>query len=163
MLRESFRTILDALQEACLAVYGERLRSAAVFGSVARGTMRHDSDIDLLLVVDGLPAGRMARVREFEAVEDRLAPLLKEAARKGVHTSLSPVFKTREELAQGSPLFLDMTEEVMILEDRDGLLRGYLAQLKARMQALGSRRIQKGGGYYWVLKPDLKPGEDFSL
>jgi hypothetical protein len=43
------------------------------------------------------------------------------------------------------------------------LLRGYLAQLKARMQALGSRRIQKGGGYYWVLKPDLKPGEDFSL
>jgi predicted nucleotidyltransferase len=162
-MRDRFQAILDALQEACRDVYGERLVSVAVFGSVARGTMRHHSDIDLLLVIENLPTGRMARVREFEAVECRLAALLDEAARKGVHTSLSPVFKSPRELAHGSPLFLDMTQEVLILYDREAVLRSYLEKLRARLKALGSRRISKGGGYYWLLKPDLKPGEDFSL
>jgi predicted nucleotidyltransferase len=32
--------------------------SLAVFGYVARGTMGLDSDIDLLIVADGLPDGR---------------------------------------------------------------------------------------------------------
>lgn len=124
MLREHFQAIVESLKAASLEAYGERLVSAAVFGSVARGTMRPDSDIDLLLVVDALPAGRMPRVREFEAVERRLAPLLEVSARHGVYTTLSPVFKTPQELEYGSPLFLDMTEEVLILHDPNGILRG---------------------------------------
>jgi predicted nucleotidyltransferase len=163
MSREHFQTIVDALGPASLAVYGERLLSAAVFGSVARGTMRPDSDVDLLLVVEHLPNGRMPRMREFEAVERRLEPLLAEAARHGVHTTLSPIFKTPRELEYGSPLFLDMTNEVLILHDRAGILQDYLDRLRARLRALGAQRIDKGGGYYWLLKPDLEPGEDFTL
>jgi len=163
MLQERFQAILDALREACLEVYGMRLASVAVFGSVARGTMRPDSDIDLLLVVEDLPAGRMPRVREFEAVERRLHPLLAESTRHGIHTTLSPILKTPRELAYGSLLFLDMIEEVLILHDPTGTLRAYLDTLKARLQTLGARRIPKGGGYYWLLKPDLEPGEDFTL
>jgi len=163
MLRERFQSIIESLKEACLEVYGARLASAAVFGSVARGTMRPDSDIDLLLVVANLPNGRMPRVREFEAVEHRLEPLLASSAREGIYTTLSPVLKTPRELEYGSPLFLDMTRDVLILHDPDGMLRGYLERLRERLQALGARRIPKGGGYYWLLKPDLKPGEDFTL
>jgi len=163
MLREHFKAVVDAFREACLDFYGERLVSIAVFGSVAKGTMRPDSDIDLLLVVDHLPKGRMPRMREFEAVETHLQPLLDKAARHGVHTTLSPVFKTPQELAYGSLLFLDMTHTVSILYDRDSKLRKYLDQLSSRLKVLGARRIEKGGGYYWLLKPDLKPGEDFTL
>lgn len=163
MLRERFQQILDALPKACEQVYGERLVSVAVFGSVARGTMTHDSDIDLLLVAHDLPRGRIPRVQEFEEVERRLAPLLGQAAQAGVHTSLSPVLKTPEELAYGSPLFLDMTEERLILHDPDSVLCEYLGQLAHRLEELGSRRVRSGGGYYWLLKPDLEPGEDFSL
>ncbi|WP_058558343.1 nucleotidyltransferase domain-containing protein [Thiohalocapsa sp. ML1] len=163
MLRERFEAILAALTACCVEVYGGRLVSLAVFGSVARGTMRPDSDIDVLLVVDALPNGRLRRVAEFEPVEQRLAPLLAASAREGIHTTLSPMFKTPAELAYGSPLFLDMTEEVLILHDRDAVLSRYLDGLRARLQALGARRIPKGGGYYWLLKPDLKPGEDFTL
>ena len=163
MLRKRFQTILDALGAASLAAYGDRLLSIAVFGSVARGTMRPDSDIDLLLVVEHLPNGRMPRVQEFEGVEQRLAPLLAEAAQHGVHTTLSPVFKSPRELEYGSLLFLDMTDAVLILHDPRGILGEYLDRLSARLQALGARRIPKGGGYYWLLKPDLEPGEDFTL
>ncbi len=65
MLREAFESLIDALRAACLAHYGERLVSLAVFGSVARGTQRFDSDVDCLLVVRDLPPGRMRRVEEF--------------------------------------------------------------------------------------------------
>jgi len=163
VLRERFQTILDAVVAASLAVYGERLLSIAVFGSVARGTMRPDSDIDVLLVLEHLPNGRMPRVQEFEAVDRRLAPLLTESAQRGVHTTLSPVFKSPRELEYGSLLFLDMTDAVLILHDPRGILGEYLDRLSARLQALGARRIPKGGGYYWLLKPDLEPGEDFTL
>jgi uncharacterized protein len=80
-----------------------------------------------------------------------------------VLAALSPVFKTPAELAYGSPLFLDMTDAVLILHDPDAVLRRYLDGLRARLQALGARRIAKGGGHYWLLKPDLQPGEDFTL
>lgn len=163
MLHEHFEKLLEALLEACLQVYSDRLMSVGVFGSVARGTMRPDSDIDLLLVVEGLPNGRMPRMREFEAVEEKLSPELETAATDGIDTVLSPVFKTPQELAYGSPLFLDMSEEARILYDRNDILADHLERLSSRLQALGTRRVRFGGGYYWLLKPDLKPGEDFTL
>lgn len=163
MYREGFERILAALPGACEAVYGSRLLSLAVFGSVARGTMRPDSDIDLLVVADPLPTGRMQRRAEFDAVEARLSASLAEARAEGVQTILSPVFKTPEELRQGSFLFLDLTDQARILCDRGGLLRDYLADLAARLRAMGARRVYKGGGYYWVLKPDYKPGDRIEL
>ena len=163
MLTEWFEHILQETHQACRAVYAERLVSLAVFGSVARGMACPDSDIDLLLVVDDLPHGRIARVREFDVVEDRVTPALHRAADQGVHTTLSPVLKTPAEVDKGSPLFLDMTDQARLLEDRGGFLQNYLEQLSARLKNLGARRVQKGGGYYWLLKPDRKAGEVIEL
>lgn len=163
MLREVFDTLLTELTDACCAHYGERLLALAVFGSVARGTMRADSDIDFLLVVSTLPQGRMARVDEFSPVEATLSKVLRRAEASGVHTTLSPVFKTPQELEQGSLLFLDMTDQARILFERQETLSNYLGRLRARLAAMGAKRVQKGGGYYWILKPDLKPGEEITL
>jgi uncharacterized protein len=58
---------------------------------------------------------------------------------------------------------MGMTESVLILYDRDPTLHDYLDELRTRLKALGAQRIRKGGGYYWLPKPDLKPGEDFAL
>ncbi|MBI5014187.1 MAG: nucleotidyltransferase domain-containing protein [Deltaproteobacteria bacterium] len=163
MLGEVFEEVLQAVREACLREYGARLQSLAVFGSVARGTVRADSDIDLLIVADPLPDGRMARVAEFEAIERLVCGALAKAREQGVATTLSPVFKTPSELEAGSLLFLDMTDQARLLVDRHGILRRYLDGLSRRMAALGSRRVACRGGYYWLLKPDLKPGEEIRL
>jgi len=64
---------------------------------------------------------------------------------------------------QGTPVFLDMTHTVRILFDREGFFEGYLETLKNKLTNLGARKVRFGGGYYWILKPDLKPGEEISL
>jgi predicted nucleotidyltransferase len=163
MWKRIFDEVVDGACRAAVAHYGERLVSLAVFGSVARGTPKPESDIDLLLVADPLPQGRMARVREFEAVDRELSPALERARRQGIHTTLSPVLKTPTEVEAGSLLFLDMIEEARILVDRGDFLRGFLDGFAFRLGELGAKRVRKGAGYYWILKPDLRPGEEITL
>jgi len=148
---------LKRLTSLCKDYYGERLISLAVFGSVGRGTPRPDSDIDLLLVIKDLPDGRIARVKEFAAIETTLGMVIKS------RIELSPVFKTPEEIAHGSPLFLDMVEDVRMLFDRDDFFKSVLKNLKERLQKLGARRIWQGNVWYWDLKPDYKQGEIFEI
>jgi predicted nucleotidyltransferase len=161
--RAQFEELLRALNEACQEIYGERLVSVAVFGSVGRAAFRPDSDIDLLLVARSLPPGRLRRVEEFTAVEERLRDDLDQARESGVETRLSPVFKTPEEVRLGSPLFLDMTEDARILLDHKGFLAGELARLKKRLEELGARRVRRAGAWYWDLKPDYQEGDEFEL
>lgn len=158
-----FEQLLSSTVEACAHHYGERLVSVAVFGSVGRGTPRPDSDIDLLIVATGLPDGRTRRSADFLAVEQAVSTHLKAAATRGVFASLSPVFKTPLEAASGSPLLLDMTDDARLLIDRDGFLRGVLDRLSARLRELGAQRIWRGNAWFWDLKPDYRPGEEFEL
>ncbi len=151
--------LLERLREACRVFYGDRLVSLVVFGSVGRGTPRPDSDIDLLVVADPLPDGRIPRVREFDAVEGALTS---GGAGKLAHR-LSPIFKTPFEVQRGSPLFLDMLEDGRLLFDRGGFFAKELAALKERLEKLGARRIWKGDAWYWDLKPDFKPGDEIVL
>jgi predicted nucleotidyltransferase len=155
--------LLTCVTSAVVQHYGDRLVSLAAFGSMGRGTPRPESDLDLLVVAEGLPNGRVARVADFEAVERALAPELEAGRRRGFITDLSAVFKTPTEVAAGSPLFLDMTEDARVLFDRDGFVRGALDRLSARLAELGSRRIWRGNAWFWDLKPDYKAGEIFEL
>jgi predicted nucleotidyltransferase len=162
-LLRRYDELLERLLVALREHYGQRLVACAVFGSVGRGTPREDSDIDLLLVIRGLPRGRLNRVEEFLPVEARLEPALKAHHPHGTLVALSPVFKTPEEVEAGSLLFLDMVEDARILYDPEEFLAGYFNRLRTRLRQLGSRRIRRGNAWYWELKPDFKPGEVFSL
>lgn len=159
----TFEAVLDGVVEACRLHYGERLVALAVFGSVGRGTPRQDSDVDLLLVVERLPDGRIARMTDFGMIERSLAAGLSDARDRGVTTTLSPILKTPTEIAHGSPLLLDMTDDARLLVDRNGFLARSLNTLRTRLAALGARRVWRGNAWYWDLKPDYRPGEVFEL
>jgi hypothetical protein len=154
---------IAAVLRAARAVYGERLRSLAIFGSVARRTARPDSDLDLLLVLADLPRGRRARLQTFEAVERALAPDLAALADAGLYVELSPVLRTPDDLKIASPLLLDLTDDAVVLEDRSGVLAAALENLRCRLRRLGARRIWTGTSWYWDLKPDYRRGEIFEL
>ena len=163
MLKEAFAELADRTVSAARTFYGDRLISVVLYGSVARGTMRHDSDMDLLIVADALPDGRLNRVREFEAVEESLKEDFSRAASRGLHTSLSPIFKTSREVRAGSPLFLDMVEDARVLYDRQEFFAQELTRLRKKLTQLGAKRVWKGNAWYWDLKPDYRPGEVFEL
>ncbi len=155
---EAFDSLTDAFRRAAIAHYGNRLVSVAVFGSVARRTPGPESDVDILLVVDSLPDGRMRRVEEFEPLEAALAAPLADLERQGIRTRLSPVFKTPAEAELGGPIFLDMTQHVLILFDRGDFLGRLLSALRAQLEAAGARRVPYKGAWYWDLGPPAQPG-----
>lgn len=142
--------------------YKDNLVTMAIFGSWARGTASPCSDIDLLLIADDLPNGRMKRMAQFKTVDEATRPD-REKIWKDMGglpgLELSPVIKTPAEVAVGSPLFLDMTDWIDFVFDRNSFFSGYLEGLRARLQALGARRHWAAGGYYWEYKPDIKPSE----
>jgi len=163
LLRQSFEKILDELLKQTIKVYGDRLITLAVFGSVGRGTPRAESDIDLLIVADNLPLGRIKRVLEFENVEKLVEPVLLDMNKRGLSTVVSPVIKTKEEVLAGSLLFLDMIEDAKILFDKNNFFAGFLNRFAKRLQKMGAKKIKRGGAWYWVLKDNYKAGETFEI
>lgn len=162
--RQEMKEFVKSLEKRVIGYYGERLVSFVIFGSVARGTHRPDSDIDCLIVTTALPRGRLRRVSEFmEHVEKPLEGIIRTLRKTGIQVSLSPIFKTVEEVQRGSPLFLDMVYDVMILHDSDGFFERYLAGLKGKLETLGSKRVVRGNAWYWILKPDYKYGDVIEL
>lgn len=162
-LREHFDALLADVSVHTQRLYGDRLVSLVVFGSVGRGTPRPDSDLDLLIVADPLPDGRIARVEEFAPVEALLAARLRGGRDHGFSTECSPVFKTPAEMRAGSPLLLDMVDDARVLFDRDGVFARAMERLRERLTALGARRIWRGNAWLWDLKPDYQPGDVFEL
>lgn len=144
-------------------VYGKRLVTLAVYGSWARGQNKPESDIDVLVVADGLSRRRLNRVEEFNAIEEALEGGLKNLHQQGIYTFFSPIFKTPEEVRKGSLLFLDMLYELIIFYDKKKFFSDYLKDFKRRLDKLGSRRVKKGERWYWILKPDYKQGETFNI
>src|SRR5579862_8219136 len=57
----ALRQLADEYTRLLGALFGDTLVSVVLFGSVARGDATPNSDIDLLIIASGLPAGRLAR------------------------------------------------------------------------------------------------------
>lgn len=50
---ENLKKILQEIAELLRNVYGERLRAVILYGSVARGTQTKDSDVDIMVLIEG--------------------------------------------------------------------------------------------------------------
>ncbi len=156
---EPYRSILLKLVEVLERRFGDDLVSVVLFGSVARGEARPDSDVDLIIVVRNLPRGRFRRQDLFMEVEKELEPLLEELERRGYYIEFSPILKTPEEASRVVPLYLDLVEDAVLLYDRDDFFRNILENLRRRLEELGAERVRFGKLWYWRLKRDYRFGE----
>jgi len=158
-LSEPYRTLVQSLCKALEGVLGDRLISLVVFGSVARGEARRDSDIDLLIVAQDLPRSRFRRQELFEKAESVLEPLVEELWSRGYHVDFSPIILDVEEAKRHRPIYLDMVVDAVIIFDREGFFRSILDEIATKLKVLGAERKRLGKLWYWVLKKEYKLGE----
>ena len=159
-VQDEVNRLLHKLVEALKERFGEELVSVVLFGSFARGDFHERSDIDLLIVIEKLPQSQFKRSRLFDEAAEKLMDGFKLLREMGYLCQFMPIMKSREEAAYHSPIYLDMVEEGMILYDKGGFFKSVLEEIRQRLKELGAkRRFLKGGGWYWDLKPDYRPGE----
>jgi predicted nucleotidyltransferase len=156
-----YGNLLDELIDCLLKAWNGNLVSVVVFGSVARGVPRADSDIDLLVVCKEFPLGRLGRQSLFMEVERllNLEPLYS----KGYYPSFSPILKTVEEARRLSPVYLDMVDDAFVLYDVGGFFKSVLDKLREALRKLGARRVVVGSRWYWDLKPEFKYGDEIVI
>lgn len=160
---EPYSSLLSKLVAALKSRFRQKLVSVIVYGSLARGEMRKDSDIDLLVVADMLPKSRLRRQELFEEAEASIEDDLRRLWAEGLYVTFSPIMKTREEAKRLSPLYLDMVDDAVILFDRGGFFKGVLDNLRKKLKEFGARRVKLGRRWYWILKDRYVFGEVITI
>ena len=155
--KELVNELLDKLKIAC----GDNLISLILYGSIARGDFRKDSDIDLLLIFEKLPKEKFLRQDYFIDVEKGIS--FTELYEKGYFPAFSPILKTKKEANFLSPLYLDMVDDAIILFDKDSFFQNILKKLRERLKEMGAVKKRIGKKWYWDLKANYKFGEDIII
>lgn len=137
----------------------DKLVSVVLYGSVARGEAGEGSDIDLLIVVREFEGGRFEVFNKIEK-ELRASGEYRKLKENNLGTLISPVPLTPSEIMKTPPILLDIVTDGIIFYDTEDFMKNKIADLKKRLEALGSKKVFLGNGkYYWDLKPDYKFGE----
>lgn len=94
---------LKELQEYLADIYGNRLRGVYLYGSYARGDFQPDSDVDVLIALEGM----VNPSQEIDQIGDGVADICLE------HNVLIATFPVPEEwlTARKSPLFENVRRE----------------------------------------------------
>jgi len=143
--------------------YTDCLTSVCVYGSVARGTASETSDVDMLIVIEGLGGSVGRRLEELYAA---IAPIEDERrflSRNRVFTDLSFFPLSRNEASRFLPIYLDLIDEGIIVFDRKDFLNKILSQCRLLVVRTGGEKVATRGGWFWRLDPDMPVGERIAV
>ena len=153
--------ILNFCLEALSSVEG--LLSLVLFGSVARGTARRDSDVDVLAVIDDGHSVREAFDSLIRIEAERVKGEIDYLARHGVNTHISILPVSSSRLREHPPILLDVVEDGISVFDT-GIFETERKRLKKRLAEIGARRVFLAeDDWYWDLIPDYRKGSVVEL
>ncbi len=159
---KDYKVLLTKFKQSLLETFGTDLLSLVLFGSVARGAAKPESDIDLLIILKDAPD---SYYRRLEPVVDIELKLRREAFETtGAAPMFSSIILSKEEAMENRNIFLDMLDASIILHDKDDFFKKRLKELEKRLLQLGSKKVVlEDKTWYWNLKPNSQPGEVIEL
>lgn len=107
---EKLRKILQEMAELLKQVYGNRLKAVILYGSVVRGTQTEDSDVDIMVLVDGTDA----QLREYG---ERLSDVSTDLALKYmmVFSIIDVKYQEYQDWKTVSPFYKNVAQEGVVL------------------------------------------------
>jgi HEPN domain-containing protein/predicted nucleotidyltransferase len=115
-----------------------KVRSAAIYGSWAKGTQKEDSDIDILMISDEVNPRKQKRGREIAIIKEQLS----------VYVPLDILLLTTKECLSNfrnhNPLFLDIACEGIVLLDEDDFLKSLIEETRAYISERKLRKLEDG-------------------
>ena len=164
-IKTNLHTLMIPILSNCVRdVFGNSLVSLALFGSVARGDYKIDSDIDIFITIEDMPKSRSER---SHLILNKWIPLYKERGERFyidvILPELHTVLRDKAQVLEGGFLYLDLVSEAKILVDRDGFFENHLNRFGEKMKEWGSQKYIEQDGYYWIVKPGLQNGEILDL
>ena len=103
---EHMKKMLSELAELLHQAYGKRLKAVILYGSVARGTYTNDSDVDIMVLVDG----DNVELREYdEMLSDISLKYLK------VLSIIDISYQEYQKWKQTLPLYKNVSKEGVVL------------------------------------------------
>ena len=134
MAEDILKKIKTALEAA---KFPFQILGAIVFGSRAKGMAAANSDIDLLIIADGIALKRHRRGEEILLIKKNL-PVLPFDILLFSSAEIVCNFKNH------NPLFLDIAEDGIILIDRDDFLKKLIDETKRYIIDKGIKKIKDG-------------------
>lgn len=104
------RKMLLELEEKLQRVYGNKLKAVILYGSVARGTATEESDIDIMVLVDGT-------AQELRTFEDQLGDVSTDISIKyfRVFSIIDISYQEYMRWVNTSPFYRNVSKEGVIL------------------------------------------------
>ena len=104
------RKMLLELEEKLQRVYGNKLKAVILYGSVARGTATEESDIDIMVLVDGT-------AQELRTFEDQLSDVSTDISIKyfRVFSIIDISYQEYMRWVNTSPFYRNVSKEGVIL------------------------------------------------
>ncbi len=140
---DDYKELLESFTAQVKDATGDNLISTVLYGSVARGAARLESDLDLLIILREAPDSYYERLGPFLGI---LKQMTKESAwlalqARGVMPYISLLILARKEAGHHHYIFLDMIKDGKVLFDQGGFFGARLKALDERLQELGSKKI----------------------
>ena len=104
------RKMLLELEEKLQRVYGNKLKAVILYGSVARGTATEESDLDIMVLVDGT-------AQELRTFEDQLSDVSTDISIKyfKVFSIIDISYQEYMRWVNTSPFYRNVSKEGVIL------------------------------------------------
>jgi len=140
-MRIAQKSSKNKLVQILLDVFDSKLIASSIFGSRAKADYHGDSDLDLLVVADGLSNSRVERIPTIVKLKERCK----------FPFPVDVILATRSECVANfknhNPLYLDIASDGIVIYDTNRFLTNQIEETLDYIKAKKIRRLEDGDGW----------------